>query len=203
MSDGIYKEIVSSSFGKYKIKGSKFISYAYPVHSEKEIKDIIENIKRIESSARHHCYAYVLGAEKSIRVFNDDGEPYSSAGKPILGQILSKDLTNILIIVNRYFGGIKLGISGLINAYRSASIDAIINADFIIKVVKDYYEVNFQYQQINDVMRIVKKSNLEIINTNFEIKCKLIFAVEKQKSNLILNAFKDKHKLKIKYLKTL
>jgi uncharacterized YigZ family protein len=200
MFDGIYNEINSLSLGLFKIKGSKFISYAYPVYSKKEINDKIVEVKRLENAARHYCFAYTLYPEKSIQISYDDGEPSSTAGKPILGQILSNDLTNILIVVARYFGGVKLGVSGLTNAYKSAAYDAILKAEIITKVVNEYYEVNFLYPYMNDVMRIVKEHKLEIINTNFEIKCKLIFAVEKKNADIVLNAFNKKYKLTVKYI---
>tara|TARA_B100001250_G_scaffold85875_1_gene70987 strand:+ start:18132 stop:18746 length:615 start_codon:yes stop_codon:yes gene_type:complete len=197
-----YKEIQYKKKGIYKERGSKFISYAFPVYSEQQIKKRLEEVRRKEYAARHHCYAYILHPDKSAQRTNDDGEPSSTAGKPILGQILSNDLTNILIVVSRYFGGTKLGIPGLINAYKSAASDAISRTKIITRTMKEYYEVNFIYNQMNDVMRIIKKYNLETISTNFEIECKLVFKVEKNKSDLILNAFKNIYNLKIIHLKT-
>jgi len=201
MSTDTYKEVKKLSFGSYKDKGSKFISYCYPVYSEEEIKDKIEEIKKKEHAAKHYCYAYILNTDKSLKRTNDDGEPSSTAGKPILGQILSSDLTNILIIVTRYFGGVKLGVGGLINAYRKAAADAISKSVIITKVIQERYEVSFQYIQMNDVMRIVKEYKLDIIDTDFSINCKLIFAVAKSKRNTTLNAFKKNHNLKIQYIK--
>ena len=125
---------------------------------------------------------FVLNPDKSAQKANDDGEPSSTAGKPILGQILSNDLTNTLIVVVRYFGGIKLGVSGLIRSYKTAASEAINNSEKIIKIIKEYYEISFKYSQMNDIMRIVKEYNLEIINTDFQLECKLIFAV--QRSNV-------------------
>ncbi len=128
MANDLYKTIEEASTGIYKEKGSKFLAFAYPVATEYEVKDILDGLKKEYYDARHHCYAYVLGADKDKFRANDDGEPSSTGGKPILGQILSNDLTNIFIVVVRYFGGTKLGVSGLINAYRSAASDAINNA---------------------------------------------------------------------------
>ena len=202
MLNDIYKEIKTSSKGTYKEKGSKFISYCYPVHSKKEIKEKIEAVKKIEHSARHHCYAYILSANESEQRVNDDGEPSSTAGKPILGQILSNNLTNILIVVVRYFGGVKLGVSGLIRSYKSAAAEAISNSIIITKTIKEQYELSFEYPQMNNVMRLVKEFNLEIINTDFQIECKLIFAINKNLSQNHINSIKENHKLKIKYIKT-
>ena len=198
-----YKEIKSNVTGVYKEKGSKFIAYVFPVYSETEVKEKLEEIKKLEHSARHHCYAYILHPEKSEQRVNDDGEPSSTAGKPILGQIISNDLTNILIIVVRYFGGVRLGVPGLIRAYKTAASDAISKSIIITKTIKEYYQVYFKYPQMNNVMRIVKEYGLEIVNTDFQIDCNLIFAVPKSKSETIVSTFQKNHALSIKYLKTI
>ena len=198
MFDDNYREIKSPATGLYKEKGSKFIAYAFPVYSENEVKEKQDEVRKLEHSARHHCYAYILHADKSVQRANDNGEPSSTAGKPILGQILSNDLTNILIIVVRYFGGVKLGIPGLIRSYKTAASETIINATIITKTIKEYYEVSFKYPQMNDVMRLVKEFDLEVISTDFRINCKLVFAAEKSKANSIVEMFKKNHKLAIK-----
>ena len=198
-----YKEIKSNTTGLYKEKGSKFIAYAFPVYSKDEVKEKLEEVKKIEHSARHHCYAYILHPDKSAQRANDDGEPSSTAGKPILGQILSNGLTNILIVVVRYFGGVKLGVPGLIRSYKTAASDAITDATIITKAIKEHYEVNFKYSQMNDVMRIVKEFDLEVVNTDFGMDCKLIFAVPKSKVDAVVNTIKKNHELKIKYLKNI
>ena len=203
MRDDKYQEIRSYAKGIYKEKGSKFIAYSYTVYSEKEVQEKLKKVQKLEHAARHHCYAYVLNTDKSAQRANDDGEPSSTAGKPILGQILSNDLTNVLIIVVRYFGGVKLGIPGLIRSYKTAAADAISKAIIITKTIKEQYEVDFKYPQMNDIMRLVKKFNLEVMNTDFQIKCKLIFAVAKSKKNNIVNAFKENHEVTIKYIKTI
>ena len=198
-----YKEIKSNTTGIYKEKGSKFIAYAFPVYSKDEVKEKLEEVKKIEHSARHHCYAYILHPDKSAQRANDDGEPSSTAGKPILGQILSNDLTNILIVVVRYFGGVKLGIPGLIRSYKTATSDAITDATIITKTIKEHYEVSFKYPQMNDVMRIVKEFDLEVINTDLGMDCKLIFAVPKSKAHDVVDTFKKNHELMIENLKTI
>ena len=195
-----YKEIKSASKGTYKEKGSKFIAYAYPVFSQADIKEKLEEVKKLEYAARHYCYAYVLNPDKSAWRANDDGEPSSTAGKPILGQIQSNELTNILIVVVRYFGGVKLGVPGLIRSYKTAAAAAIANATILSKKIKEHYEVSFKYPQMNDVMRIVKEFDLEVVNTDFGIECKLIFLVAKSKANDVVGTFKISHKLKIEHL---
>ena len=201
--DDKYKEVKSHTTGIYKEKGSKFIAYSYPVYSEQDIKEKLEEVKKLEHSARHHCYAYILHHDKSAQRANDDGEPSSTAGKPILGQMLSKDLTNILIVVVRYFGGVKLGVPGLIRSYKTAASQAILEATIITKTLKEQYEVSFKYPQMNDVMRLVKEYDLEVVNTDFQIDCKLIFAAPKSKANDIVDTFKKNHELSIKYVKTI
>ena len=197
-----YKEIKSATTGVYKEKGSKFIAYSFPVHSEENVKEKLEEVKKLEHSARHHCYAYILKPDKSAQRANDDGEPSSTAGKPILGQILSNDLTNILIVVVRYFGGVKLGVPGLIRSYKTAALDAISNSEIITKIIKEQFAVSFKYPQMNEVMRLVKEYNLEVVNTDFQIECNLIFAVAKSESEEVVETFKKNYELTIKYLKT-
>ena len=202
MFEDNYNEIKSPSTGLYKEKGSRFISYIFPVHCLEDVKVKLDHVKKIEHSANHQCYAFVLNPDKSAQKTNDDGEPSSTAGKPILGQILSNDLTNTLIVVVRYFGGIKLGVSGLIRSYKTAASEAINNSEKIIKIIKEYYEISFKYSQMNDIMRIVKEYNLEIINTDFQLECKLIFAVQRSNADLVKSAFNKYHEIIIIYLKT-
>jgi len=203
MFDDTYKEVKNHTTGIYKEKGSKFIAYSYPIYSEQQVKERLEEVKKIERSARHHCYAYIINPDKSLQRANDDGEPSSTAGKPILGQILSNDLTNILIIVVRYFGGVKLGVPGLIRSYKTAASDAISKSTIITKTIKEHYQVDFKYPQMNDVMRIVKEYDLEVVNTDFGIDCNLIFAVVKSRANNVMVTFKKNHELKIEYLQTI
>ena len=198
MFDDTYKEVKNYTTGIYKEKGSKFIAYSYPVYSEEEIKEKLEIVKKLEHSARHYCYAYILNPDKSAQRSNDDGEPSSTAGKPILGQILSNDLTNILIVVVRYFGRVKLGVPGLIRSYKTAAVQAIQEATIVTKTIKEQYKVSFKYPQMNNVMRLVKEYDLEVINTDFQIDCKLIFAVPKSKVNDVVDTFKKNHELNIK-----
>lgn len=166
-----YKTISNPSEGLFKDKGSKFIAYAYPVSSEDQIKEIVQAIRKEHYSARHHCYAWRLGHEKLLFRANDDGEPSSTAGKPILGQIQSFDLTNILIVVVRYFGGTLLGVSGLINAYRNAAFDAINQAEIVEKLVEKQLLIEFDYGMMNEVMKIFKDEKLVQMEPQFDLKC--------------------------------
>jgi uncharacterized YigZ family protein len=203
MRNDNYKEITTAKIGIYKEKGSKFISYAFPTYSKEQVKKRLEEVKLLEHTAQHYCYAYILHSDKSAQRTNDDGEPSSTAGKPILGQIMSNNLTNTLIIVARYFGGNKLGVPGLIHAYKTAAADAISKTLFTIKTIKKEYEVSFKYPQMNDVMRIIKEHNLELICTDFKIECKLIFTVSINKADAIIKSLQRNHELTIKYIKTI
>ena len=182
MFDDTYQTIAVPAEGIFKDKGSKFIAYIFPVNSEAEIKEIIVKLKKEHHTARHHCYAYRLMPDKSVFRSNDDGEPSGTAGKPILGQIQSNDLTDVLIVVVRYFGGTLLGVSGLIKAYKSAALDAINNSEIIIKTINETIEITCTYEQLNNVMRIVKQENL-IILYQIPKGSQINIAVEVRKSN--------------------
>lgn len=181
--EDVYKTIEAPVEGLYKEKGSKFIALAYPVRTEEAVKEIVGEIKVRYYDARHHCYAYRLGADKKKFRANDDGEPSSTAGKPILGQILSYDLTDILIVVVRYFGGIKLGVSGLINAYRAAAADAIGHARIVEKTDDEVFRIKFGYTVMNDVMRVVKEEEPEVISRDFSMECRMTLSIRKQNAS--------------------
>jgi len=189
--DDTYKTIETTSEGSYKDKGSKFLAFAWPVSNEAEIKKIIAAIKKEHHSARHHCYAWQLGTEETSYRTNDDGEPSSSAGKPILGQLQSFEVTNVLVVVVRYFGGKLLGVSGLINAYRSAAYDALKNAQIKTKIIERKFQLKFTYNEMKNVMLTIKHENLEIINTKFEEHCALIFSTRKSDAERIKELFKN------------
>jgi len=197
-----YKTIETTSEGIYKEKGSKFIAYAFPVTCEEDIKDEISRLKKEYYDARHHCYAYMLGADKKDFRANDDGEPSSTAGKPILGQILSSDLTNILIVVIRYFGGTKLGVSGLIHAYKTAAQDAIANAQIIEKTVNDIYDIHFDYLVMNDVMRIIKEEQPLQIDQDFNLTCRITLSIRQSEVDKIIERFNKIDSVKTKHLRT-
>ena len=197
--DDTYKEIRDSSCGLYKENNSKFISYAYPVYSIEHIKQYLKEIRDIESSAHHYCYAYRLHPDKSLYKFHDDGEPTYTAGKPILKQIEKHELTNILIIVVRYFGGVKLGIPGLIRSYKTAAVNVIENSQIITKIIKEKYSVFFAPKYMNDVMRLIKKHKLDVVDTGFDKESSVTFLVERKKSDLVLKLFNSHNKLRIQY----
>lgn len=168
-----YLTIQSSATGIYKEKGSKFLSFAYPVYTEADIKLKIEEVKKAYFDAKHHCFAWMLGADRNhFRAF-DDGEPNHAAGDPILGQIKSKGLTNILIVVVRYFGGTKLGVSGLIAAYKAAAEDALCNAIIIEKEMTEVWQLRYNYSHTPEIMRLVKGFNLTVVNQKFDTSCEL------------------------------
>ena len=174
-----YKTIAELSEGIYTEKRSKFIAIALPVDTVEEVKAHLEAYQKKYYDARHVCYAYMLGAERTDFRSNDNGEPSGTAGKPILGQINSNELTNVLILVVRYFGGIKLGTSGLIVAYRAAAAEAIVAAKIIEKTVDEVVTVSFEYPFMNDIMRIVKEEEPEIINQTFEMHCSITLRIRR------------------------
>lgn len=198
--EGTYKTIEKPSEGYFKDKGSKFLAFAYPVKNEEEIKAFLGQLKKEHHSARHHCYAWRLGTEEIQFRANDDGEPSSSAGKPILGQLLSFDVTNILVVVVRYFGGTLLGVSGLINAYRTATTEALRNAKILTKLIEVIYELHFTYNELNEVMHIIKQENLNIVDTKFEEKCSLVFSVRKSEASRLEHTFANFYGVEIKKL---
>jgi uncharacterized YigZ family protein len=187
-----FKSIKERSEGFFKDRGSKFFAFAFPVETEEEIKEVLDLLRKEHHSARHHCYAWRLGKENISYRANDDGEPSSTAGKPILGQLQSFNLTNVLIVVVRYFGGTLLGTSGLINAYRSAASSAIENAQIVTGIIETKFRLTFTYNEMNEVMRILKQESLNIISTRFEDVCNLDFSVRKSdtdKAEQLFNRF--------------
>ena len=182
MFDDTYKTLAAPSEGLYKEKGSKFLAFAYPVRTLDEVKAHLEQLRKDYFDARHHCYAYILGPNKDAWRANDDGEPSGTGGRPIHGQLLSADLTDTLIVVVRYFGGILLGASGLANAYKTAARDAIDHATIIEKTINVRYRLLFQYETMNDVMRILKEFDLKPENQHFELDCTLEADVRQSES---------------------
>lgn len=202
MFDDAYKMLSAPGEGLYKEKGSKFIASAFIVTSEDEVKQALAEVKKKYYDARHHCYAYMIGPDKSCFRSSDDGEPSGTAGKPILNQILSKDVTNVCVIVVRYFGGIKLGVSGLINAYKTAAREALDNAVIVEKTINEVYSLEFGYPLMNDVMRVMKEEGLEQQNPCFEMDCYLEFSTRKNDADQIVSKFKSIFGVTVKYLKT-
>ena len=187
-----YKSISSPSKGIYKDKGSKFLSFAFPVETEDQVKSIIDNLRKEYFDARHHCYAWRLGPQGERWRANDDGEPSSTAGKPIYGQILSNNLSDILIVVVRYFGGILLGTSGLIVAYKSASADAIANASVVEKIATARYRIEFDYSQMNAVMKCLKDFHISPRNSIFDNLCSLEVDIRLSRLNEFTECIRDK-----------
>lgn len=179
MKEDTYKTITDISEGIYTEKRSKFIAVALPVRTHEEIKSYLEQYQKKYYDARHVCYAYMLGHERKDFRANDNGEPSGTAGKPILGQINSNELTDILIIVVRYFGGIKLGTSGLIVAYRAAAAEAIATAEIIEKTVDEDITIGFEYPFMNDIMRIVKEEEPEILEQSYDMDCLITLRIRK------------------------
>lgn len=177
-----YRTISGTSEGYYTEKRSKFLAFAHHVEDVAEVKDIVAGYRKKYYDARHVCYAYMLGAERLEFRANDDGEPSSTAGKPILGQINSNELTNILIVVVRYYGGVNLGTSGLIVAYREAAADALAHATIETRQVEEIVKYSFSYPQMNDVMRIVKEMNPRIVSQTYDNTCEIVLSIRKSEA---------------------
>ena len=178
-----YLTVSKSVESIYKEKGSKFLSFLYPVTSLDEVKEYLTQLKKKYYDATHHCYAYIIGYDKETFRMNDDGEPSSTAGKPIYGQLQSNDLTNVLLVVVRYFGGTKLGVSGLIKAYKESSAECIALAEIVEKQVKHKYNIYFAYEDMNVVMNILKQNNAEQKNQIFDLNCQIEVSIDKRNSS--------------------
>lgn len=201
--DDTYKTVQNPTEGIFRDKGSKFIAYAFPFSHENDLKNIITNVKTSHPKARHHCYAYRLTPDRNIYRVNDDGEPSGTAGRPILNVLLSKELTNILVVVVRYFGGTLLGVPGLINAYKAATEDAILNAQIIEKTVNDVYNIKFDYLLMNDVMKIIKEDKLEILHQEFDLNCQIKLSIRKTDVVKTIPKFEDLKGLELGFLYTI
>lgn len=187
MADDSYKTIKAVSEGYYTEKRSRFISYAIPVRTVEEVKERVAAYRKQYYDARHVCWAYMLGPERQTFRANDDGEPSSTAGKPILGQINSNELTDILIVVIRYFGGIELGTSGLIVAYRTAAAEAIAAAEIEERTVDETFTIQFEYPYLNSVMRIVKEDGPTILAQQFEMDCEMTLRIRQGEAERLRN----------------
>ena len=200
--DDIYRTIEAPTTGLFTDRGSKFLAFAFPISADGEIKSIIAQLKSGHSKANHYCWALRLSPDRSVFRLNDDGEPSGTAGRPILNTLLSRDLTNIAVVVVRYFGGIMLGVPGLINAYRSAAEDALNKAVIVQKTVNDIYTIQFNYLQMNDVMRIIKDDDLAIIKQNFDNDCSIKVSIRKTRVNQTLGKFNNLTGVILKYEET-
>lgn len=190
MFEDSYKTIAKPAEGSYSEKRSKFLAYAFPVQSEQEVKQRLVEIQKKHWDARHHCYAYILGAHKDAYRMNDNGEPSGTAGRPIYGQLLSKDLTNTLVIVVRYFGGIKLGVSGLQNAYKVATKEALDAAVIEERTVQETFRVTFEYVKMNDIMQILKDPEVQVLDRQSYMQCIYTISVRQRESDRITEALK-------------
>ena len=194
-----YLTIENKSEALYKDKGSKFLTFAFPVENDQQIKDCLSQLKKEHPSANHHCYAYRLGADKLNFRANDDGEPGNTAGKPILGQIQSNDLTNVLIVVVRYFGGTLLGVSGLINAYKNSAAEVIEQSTIIEKYISFNYTIQFPFEHLNDVMKLLKQLDCKIDKQEFDTNCEISFSIRKANSEQCEEKLKKLNGLKLEY----
>jgi len=183
----------------FKDRGSKFFAFIFPVKSEQEIKLQLNEIKKLHPSATHHCYAWRLGADKLSFRINDDGEPNNSAGKPIFSQILSKDLTNVLIVVVRYFGGTMLGVPGLINAYKSAAALALVQTEIVEQFIMFQYRISFGMEDMNAVMRLLKDLETKIISNNYEAENQIDFLIKKQHNESLMDKISELYRVKLTF----
>jgi len=199
MKEDAYKTIeLPSEETLLKEKGSKFFGYAFPILSEDEVKNWLEVLKKKHPTARHFCYAYQIGIEDVQYRVNDDGEPNNSAGLPIYGQIQSFEVTNILVVSVRYFGGTKLGVGGLISAYKTSAKLSLEATEILEKTINIQFELTFGYEMINKVMRIVKEKNISILNQTLELDCTYVISVRKNEADSIHKVFENLYKVAIK-----
>ncbi|OFY09121.1 MAG: YigZ family protein [Bacteroidetes bacterium GWE2_42_24] len=195
-----YRTIQLPGLGVYKDRGSRFLGFVFHVTSENQVKEHLGLLKKEYYDARHHCYAYILGPDKAAYRINDDGEPSGSAGRPIYNILLSNDLTNILIVVIRYFGGIKLGVPGLIKAYKTAAIEALNNTLIVEKIVFEAYKISYSYEFMNEIMKIIKDQSLTIITSDFNLDCTIDILIRKKDSDHILESLKKISGVKATFL---
>ena len=201
--DDRYRTISEPIEGIFRDKGSKFIAYAYPIRNEEQVKEYISALKSEHTKARHHCWAFRLSPDKSVYRINDDGEPSGTAGRPILNTILSNDLTNILVVVVRYFGGTLLGVPGLINAYKMATTNALSSAQIIELTINDIYSVSFDYLQMNEIMKITKDYSLKILNQSFGNSCNIELEIPKAQLDMVLSKLEKSQQIKLTYVRTI
>ena len=200
MNDEFYYTIAQPVVAEYKDRGSRFLAYAYPISSVKEFKEKLKQLKEEHHKAVHHCFAYRLGIDENIFRVSDDGEPSGSAGRPILGQIDSKELTNVLIIVVRYFGGTLLGVPGLINAYKTVASLALQTTPIVQKQIELSYSLQFDYTRMNDVMMIVKQYNCTVIKQEMILFCELEIGIPKNRLEEVLYKFSELHTVETRKL---
>lgn len=200
MDPDSYNTIEKDGEGLFKDRGSKFIARAFPVETEEQVKEILAELRKEYYDARHHCYAYRINPEGEQFRSNDDGEPSGTAGKPILNQLLSKELMNVLVVVIRYFGGTKLGVSGLINAYKTATNEALNNVSIVKRFIYRQIEIRFEYPLMNSVMKLVKEEGVEMLEQNFDLNCVIKIQVKKSGLEKIIFKLEDMREIKFDVL---
>lgn len=185
----------------YKEKGSKFLGYAFPVVDEEEVKEHLESLRKQHHSARHWCYAWQMGLQYENYRANDDGEPSNSAGMPIYGQLQSFGVTNVLVVVVRYFGGTKLGVGGLVQAYKTAAQMALAASSIVEKTIDEEFIIQFDYPEMNTVMRIIKEENIEVLDQKMDLNCEFRISVRKKDATRVFEMFQNTYKVAIKSLR--
>lgn len=197
-----YNTISAPAEGIFRDKGSKFIAYAYPIIQEEQVKPILANLRAEHIKARHFCWAFRLTPDRSVFRLNDDGEPSGTAGRPILNSLLSADLTNVMVVVVRYFGGTLLGVPGLINAYKTATVEALANAQVIEKTVNDLYQITFDYLGMNEVMKVLKEEQIAVASPVYDTHCSINIEIRKARLQAVLGRLEAIETLKATYLGT-
>ncbi|MBS7563127.1 YigZ family protein [Mucilaginibacter sp. Bleaf8] len=197
--DDTYLTIKQNAESLFSDRGSKFIAYAYQIRTETDVKPLVAQLKAIHPKANHHCWAVRLGPDRTVFKVNDDGEPSGTAGRPMLNVLLSKNVTDTLVVVVRYFGGKLLGVPGLINAYKTATEQVLTEAGTIEKVITDVYTLTFEYPQMNDVMRIIKEEDLQVLEQTADLRCALKIAIRKSKVNQTIGRFEGISNIHIQY----
>lgn len=198
-----YRTLAETTTGEYRDRGSKFLAFAYPIENEEQTKDLLAALRKAHPKANHHCYAFRLGLDRNQFRANDDGEPSGSAGKPILNTLYSHDLTNVLVVVIRYFGGTLLGVPGLINAYKTATYEAIVGAKIVEKTVNDVYRLDFAFELMNELMKIVKAFGLKIRQQTFDNDCSMEIEIRKSLLNQVVGKLEKIEGLTSTYLQTI
>jgi len=203
--DDTFQTLLQATEGQFRDRGSRFLAFAYPIETETDAKKRLDVLRHEHAKANHHCYAYRLGLDKNQYRVSDDGEPNGSAGRPILNTIYGHDqpgkpFTNVLVVVVRYFGGTLLGVPGLINAYKTATADALANAQLETRTVNEQYQIHFGFEQMNAVMRIVKESGVNVLNQSFDTQCALDIEVRKTASMRITEQFSNVPGVSVKWL---
>lgn len=197
----LYKTIEDKAEGIFRDKGSKFIAYAFPFAEEENLKDVIAEVKSMHPKARHHCWAYRLGIDRDIYRINDDGEPGGTAGRPILNCLLSADVTDLIVVVVRYFGGTLLGVPGLINAYKQATLECLENATIVEKTVNHIYQIRFDYLSMNDIMKMIKENEWRIIHQDFDLDCTIKIELRQNDVTQLENRINDLENINLKKIR--